>query len=92
VNPRGHREARLVNPVGTAFRSLLGSRDERFEWRVVWMVQVVTIALSLKLGGLRAGAIILADVLVVTTVMRNRTRVRAWRQRAWGFSERVWWL
>lgn len=84
--------ARFVNPVGTALRSLLGSRDRGFEWRVVSALQVVTVVVALKSGVAVAAITLLLDGLLVTALVRHRDAVRAWRGRVWAFSERAWWL
>lgn len=83
---------RLVNPLGTAFRKVLGSGRRGVEWRVVWLLQLVTIGLALDVGRAAAAALVLLDVALVTAALRTRDTLRAWRERAWRFSERSRWL
>lgn len=84
--------ARFVNPVGTVLRGWLGRRDEGFEWRVVAMLQLAALALVLRSTTVAIALVVVVDALSVTAVVRYRASVRAWRGRAWRFSERAWWL
>ena len=93
--PQEDRRVR-VNPLGTLLRELLGPSGSAFILRPLFFSQVGTLAALLAAWrhqfAFLAACIVVADVLLLSMLFRNRDHLGEWRDRVWSYSERSRWL
>jgi hypothetical protein len=85
-----------VSPLGTAFRGFLRADGKQFVHRLITYLQLLTVlavvaALRHGLPSMIAVALLL-DVILVAVLLRYRSGLDRWRERAWAYSERSRWL